>query len=488
MDDAGGGWADARNVVLVCLDGVRKDYFDRFAPRLSARAGIAFEQCRAASSWRAPAHASALTGVLPHRHGVHAHDPGGPRLDRRDTCLADVPDHAAVGVRATDPAGSTVGLDRVFDAFVDVDPGTRYPEGLDPGEFARSAEGTGLACSARFVRRALDHDRPARSLLNGVLSVLDGASVRAPVPKLLDDGANVVARSARRQVDRVDEPYFLYASFVDATAPYRPIAGFDPLLYDAPNGGNAADLEDPGVHLGWEVDGTEPALDRLRTLYAASVDYLDRRVAALVDGLLASSDRETTVVITAGHGVNLGYAADDRLVGHGGSLSEGVLHVPLLVIDPPVDAQDASPGYVSQLALGRLVSSMARGAFPDVSAERIPAEVVGVGTTAGPTAERRRAAGAARRDRMIRCVYDAERKYVWDSLGAAEAYALEGDRRNWQGRVAEGVDVPPWARARFAVEIGEYRRRAVEGGAAFRRPDERIDERPFGRPGDPEHT
>lgn len=482
--NAGERGADSRNVVLVCLDSVRKDYFDRFAPRLSARADLDFEQCRAASSWSTPSHASMLTGTLPHRHGIHTHDPDFSGLERWETFLGEMPDHEAVGVSANEYASSTFGFDGVFDDYVDVHPTARYPEALDPGEFFRSSDASGLALYAAFLRRALGHDHPGKSVANGALARLDSFSKRARVPKLLDDGANVVARSALREVDRVEEPYFLFTNFMDAHVPHRPTRGYDSSLYDAPTDWDSTAVDEWGVNLRGEVGENERDLERFRDLYAASIDYLDRRVSTFVDRLLAASDRETTVVITADHGENLGYAADDRLVGHKGSLSEGLLHVPLLVINPPPSGPGVDRGYVSHLQLGRLIAAMARGAVPDVTAERVPAELVGIGTTAGPLTEPGYEDEYAHWNRMIRAVYDAERKYVWDSLGNAEAYGLDVERACWQGRVAEDVEVPAWARGRFEVEISRYKRRAVDEGRAFQSLRETVDDHALERLGD----
>jgi len=63
-----------RNVVLIVLDTVRKDYFDEYAYRLQDRSDVTFSNCRAASSWSVPSHASMITGELPHVHGIHTHD------------------------------------------------------------------------------------------------------------------------------------------------------------------------------------------------------------------------------------------------------------------------------------------------------------------------------------------------------------------------------------------------------------------------------
>ena len=64
-----------RNVVVLCLDTLRKDTLDRLARRLSALADVSFENCRAASGWSVPSHASMLTGQLPSEHDVHALNP-----------------------------------------------------------------------------------------------------------------------------------------------------------------------------------------------------------------------------------------------------------------------------------------------------------------------------------------------------------------------------------------------------------------------------
>ena len=473
-----------RNVVLVCLDSVRKDYFDRFATRLAERADVSYDQCRAASSWSTPSHASMLTGTLAHGHGIHTHDPDFSGLDRGETFLGDLAEHTAVGVSANEYASSTFGFDGVFDEFHDVDPTSRYAEGLNPGEFFASTDASGPALYAAYLRRALGHDHPARSVANGVLARLDSYSKTAPVPKLLDDGANVVSRTALRAVESVEEPYFLFTNFMDAHVPHRHTRGYDASLHDAPKGWDSTALDNWGINLHGELEENEADLERFRDLYAASIDYLDRRVSAFVDRLQAASERETTVVITADHGENLGYAADDRLVGHKGSLSEGLLHVPLLVIDPPERNEPPGRGYVSHLQLGRLLASVAHDSLPDVAAQRIPAELVGIGTTVGPLADPGYEDEYARWNRMIRCVYDAERKYVWDSLGNSEAYGLDVERACWQGRVAEDVEVPAWARGRFGAEISAYKAAAVEAGEAFRSRREQVDDRAMERLGD----
>ena len=99
---------------------MRKDYFDRFAPRLVASADSRFEDCRAASGWSVPSHASLLSGSLPSTHGIHAFTPRFNALDTTETFLDDLPDHRSVGVSANVYASSAFGFDTLFSEFVDV--------------------------------------------------------------------------------------------------------------------------------------------------------------------------------------------------------------------------------------------------------------------------------------------------------------------------------------------------------------------------------
>jgi hypothetical protein len=60
-----------RSVALLCLDTVRKDYYDECSTRLRSRAETTLERCYAASGWSMPSHANIFAGELPYEHGIH---------------------------------------------------------------------------------------------------------------------------------------------------------------------------------------------------------------------------------------------------------------------------------------------------------------------------------------------------------------------------------------------------------------------------------
>ncbi|MUV88884.1 sulfatase-like hydrolase/transferase [Halapricum sp. CBA1109] len=436
-----------RNVVLFCLDSARRDVFERSATRLSARADVTFTQCRAASSWSAPSHASMFTGDLPHRHGVHVHDPHFDSIPRSETFLGEMPDHEALGISANVFASPAYGFDTWFDRFVEVSTGRRFTGGIDPNAFYVESDATGLARHAAFVRAALTSDHPLQSLANGTLATINVLSRDAPIPKLLDDGANTVAREARRLTEAATEPYFLFTNLEDTHMPHRPVWAYDGDSYDAP-----ADFstDDAGV---WEViddvEGHREYLEHFRDLYAASTAYVDRTLDSLIDSLQAHSDRETTFLITGDHGENLGTPEDENLLGHKSSLSEGVLHVPLVVVNPPEGFDSTVEEYVSHLDLPTLVAGLARGETPDITRERVPAEILGMSPGPDPPEDY----DADYWDRAMRCVYEDETKWVWDSEGGRERVDIDRDRPCWQSVAEADATLPEWIDDYFENEV-----------------------------------
>ncbi|MFB6137283.1 MAG: sulfatase-like hydrolase/transferase [Halobacteriaceae archaeon] len=458
----------AGNVVLCCLDTVRADGFREHAPRLRERADLTYTECRAASSWSVPSHASMFTGALPHEHGVHTYERSFAGLDRADTFLGDLPDHRAVGASANVWAGPIFGFDDLFDDFRAVSPDRRFPEGIDVGRFGQSVEATGLRKHLAFLRAALAHDHPLQSLANGAHVQVDDWLARAPLPKLTDDGAKTICREARAGALDGPEPFALFANLMDAHGPLHHVRGYDRSLHDAPNAWTSADVDWSATVDALPDADAEREVARYRGLYAAAIDYLDRVVCDFVDDLQAATDRPTTVVVTSDHGDNMGTPADDGLWGHvESSLTEGLLHVPLLVIEPDDGDGDDRPARtvtdrVSHTALPDLLVGLARGERPDITGRPVRAERVGHSGRLADVEERRGTHG----DRTLRCVYDGDRKYVWDDRGGARAFALDPDRPCWQAAVEEDGAAEFDAAALDAEHFGEPIEAFAERAAA----------------------
>ena len=448
-----------RNVVLVCLDAVRKDVFDEYAGRLRDRAGIEYAQARAVSGWSVPSHASMFTGKLPHQHGIHTFDRDFSGLKREETFLGDLPDHEALGASANVYASDAFGFDGLFDAYRSVSPDRRFPEGLDAERWGQEADETGLARYLAFLRSAVGHEHPLSSVANGVLVEIDDWLADAPFEKPLDDGATIVAREARRLVSAAPEPFVLFTNFMDVHGPLTPVRAYDSSLYDASPSWSSRAFDGRAVEHG-KIDEIRDDIEHHRDLYAAATEYLDRIVDDLVDWLHSNTDEETTVVVTADHGENLGYEADRRLFAHRSGLTEGLLHVPLLVLNPPEGMEQVVDDYVSHLRLGELLTGLATGTVPDVTDDVIPAERIGFNVPVNPNATPLRD-----EDRAIRVAYEGDSKYQWDSLGNRRRYRLDPDRPSWQELDAEDVDVSDYESTLFGVPIEAYRQQAETSAA-----------------------
>ncbi|KZN22760.1 hypothetical protein A4G99_18755 [Haladaptatus sp. R4] len=439
----------ARNVLLICLDTVRADFFAEYAKRLQRLSDVTFTGCRAASSWTVPSHASMFTGELPSKHGVHTYNRRFDTIDRDETFLSELDGYTTFGVSANAFVSPTYGFDSWFDEFAAVEPKHRYPEATSLNEVGQETDGTEKY--TEFLRAAMADDHPIESLKNTAYGVLHQTTKTGPVPKLVDNGGSAVLDATKRRANDADEPFFGFCNLMDAHTPLQPCRVYDSeLLRGVPNSWTS---EQYGV---WELmngkDEHEDYWRVRRQVYGATIEYIDRLLSTFVHEVLDSSRRETTIIVTADHGENHAEEADDYLANHKSSLSEGLLHVPLCIINPPAGYEPEETGYVSQLELGRLVTGLANGETPDVSHDEIPAELVGL--SAGPEPPENREYW----DRMMRCVYEEGEKTVWDSLGTRTEYELDPSRLSWQRKVESdegGADGPDDESPFFADAIAE---------------------------------
>lgn len=134
-----------------------------------------------------------------------------------------------------------------------------------------------------------------------------------------------------------DKPFFLYVHTIDPHVPYIPpddiLESYDPDPYDGPVDfrGDRELLEK--IKSG-QLHVNARDRQRLEALYDGEITYHDVHMAAILDGLERRGLAENTmVVITSDHGEEF---FDHDSVGHGHSLFEELLHVPLVMRVPGV--------------------------------------------------------------------------------------------------------------------------------------------------------
>lgn len=433
-----------QNIVLICLDSVRKDIYEKEMIRTRELVDFSFDDCRATSSWSVPSHASFLTGQLPHEHGVHSHAIDFSLLSGANVLTSRRQFAKTGSISANQFTSTEFGFDRWFDQCLTTGSTSYYPEGLD----VRTTEGI-----VGHFRQSLSHEHPLKSLANGAVSALIETSDGLPIRNPFDNGASTIQRIAEQSIVESSEPYFFFINFMEAHHPHRLIRRYNSNI-DVPKRWSSAGLDlmklnEDGPDA---LSSHEDYVRKFRRLYRAAVDYLDRRVFKFIRNIQQHSEGEVTIIITADHGENLGYEADDYLFGHTASLSEGVLHVPLDIINPPSQVRIEEDRTFSQRHLRDMVESIARRESPVVPEERyVPGELVGGGLLQDPEKYW---------DRMIRCVYDTvtNEKIVWDSLGNKYREVLSDGTDS--DRIERGsIDtVPEWATKQFGMDISEYKR------------------------------
>jgi choline-sulfatase len=134
-----------------------------------------------------------------------------------------------------------------------------------------------------------------------------------------------------------DKPFFLYVHTIDAHVPYQPprdyLELYDAKSYDGPINfqKNSALLD--AIKLGRLPVATRDR-ERLLSLYDAAISYHDVYFNVIMNGLEQRGlDDDTMVIVTADHGEEFW---DHGSVGHGHSLFDELLHVPLLMRVPGV--------------------------------------------------------------------------------------------------------------------------------------------------------
>ena len=150
--------------------------------------------------------------------------------------------------------------------------------------------------------------------------------------------AQYVAADVLEWLDRrpKDKPFFLYMHTIDPHVPYKPPQHFlsmydDDKKYRGPVDFRASSTLLEKIKLG-SIKLKPRDKARLEALYDAEISYHDVHFAAVIEGLEKRALAEDTiVVVTADHGEEFW---DHGSVGHGHSVYDELLHVPLVMRIP----------------------------------------------------------------------------------------------------------------------------------------------------------
>lgn len=323
------------DVVLISLGGVRADHVSLYGygrdttPKLRevARAATVFRRTAAAADQPLASHASLFTGLSPRGHGARtdgdAAERGRPLRPDANT-LADI--LAASGLRTVGIVADSLALSRRWGIDQGFDTWDDRPA---PTPLGRAPSYTLRASLVRALELRVTRLRGERELR----------------------GAEAVVDEALAWIERLHaagERWFLFLELADARLPAAP-----PPPFDAQFPGVVRDF-DPRAYPALVADvlsgraALDPRVrDHLIARYDGAIAYEDAQIGRVVAKLVELGLWEDCLfVVTGDHGEALG---EDNLLGHGVSVGQPALAVPLLVKFPDAKAPANAACLVHQV-------------------------------------------------------------------------------------------------------------------------------------------
>lgn len=338
--------AETPNVLLLVLDTVRSDALELDkadqpgrTPNLRrlAEESFVFEQAYSTSPWTLPSHASLMTGRLPHELSANWNTP----LDGEHPTLAEwLRDR---GYRTGGFVSNTWFCTR--------------ETGLDRGFLHYESYNISLSNLLRSTAWG-------RAFAVKWLPLWDGTCTDVADRRRADS----ICESASRWIERDDaRPYFAFLNFFDAHDPY--VAPPDFRRSSATTFEERIELRDWWVADKQNLQQEQTELQR--QAYLDCVASLDYEIGRLLKRLQQSGHLDNTlVIVTSDHGEHFG---EHELYGHGNSLYQANIHVPLMVWHPTMT--EGTAGAVVSLrdlpaTISAVVAQDAGSPFPGNSLAR----------------------------------------------------------------------------------------------------------------------
>ena len=305
---AGGGTEStttpkARNLVILCLDTLRTDRMSLYGhgrpttPRIDQLAGegVVFDLALSQSNWTVPATASLLTSLYPSEHGAGI---TGEVRNLGDSEVQQLRKETRTLGQMLSDAGFRTGMMSANPYLFG-----RFKRGFDVAEVERT---------------------DATTLTDRALAFLDTVE---------------------------GKPFFLYIQYMDLHQPLRPPEPFFSMFgkeIPGPRGKTHTDWLF-GSHDNFEGPHFKSFRSHKLALYDGALSYVDSEIGRLLDRLQESGDLDQTLlVVTSDHGEEFwDHAEQERVlaqdprgfwgIGHGHSMYQELLRVPLVFRGPGID-------------------------------------------------------------------------------------------------------------------------------------------------------
>ena len=399
------GSAPRPDIVLITLDTTRADrlgcygYGGETTPNLDrfAKEAVVYTRAYSTTSWTFPAHASLFTGKFTASHGMR-YDPEG-----------------SLSFTSAVPGPERWNKIRVH--------------GLGQGErtlaaiLSEAGYSTGAVVAGPWLKRVMGLDDGFGHYDDDGIASINGR----PAPQVTDRALAWIAENA-------DPSLFLFLNYFD---PHRPLKAHRKFIRELPAGG-----------------GSKAPKDERSQLYDAEIRFMDHHLGRLFQGLRRLDRYERSwIIVTADHGELLG---EHGLIGHGNTLHEEVVHVPLIVKYPsgesPTGTDDSEVQLVDVFAT--ILDRLELAVPPGVQGNPLNEVRHPVIAELFPLYFMRRALRKSTEEWRgdVRTLRRGDYKFVWSSLGRHQLFDLSADPQESENLVEERMDVA----ASMQAELRDY--------------------------------
>jgi arylsulfatase A-like enzyme len=330
---------DRPNVLVVVCDTLRPDYLSPYGGEFEtpffdrmADSGTLFENAYAAGPGSSISHAALFSGQYPSTSGVGGQVDVPPDVPRVAERFRDA-GYDTFGMPGPSRIGSHWNYDRGFDEYLEK--WSDVPSSLNVNDLKQGLADPALLkpMPREFVRRAVYGD---------------------------DDYASYLLDLFQEKVAKLDRPWFAFVNVTIAHSPYNPPRPYKQAAVPElgrPRFGffdrfgteqiNRPDVSMDRVREAQAPEGFAKSLSEgryysegerevIRSLYGASVRYLDDQLADLFEGLDAAEALDDTIILLlSDHGEYLG---EHGMTGHMFLHFSSCLYVPLIISGPGVPA------------------------------------------------------------------------------------------------------------------------------------------------------
>lgn len=305
--------------------------------------GRLFTYAYANAPWTVPSHASMFSGLLPTDHGATT-------KEQRFTSKSFISelDHTTIGISNNSLVCEELGYAEGFGKFHSGS-NTIYlrsrPYRTTSFQKVIETEEQGDYDSKKekyidFAKQ-LAYNRDPGSALEAFRYLLsdtnDGELVN-------DSGAAATNTLALKELESVDEPFFLFINYMEPHErldPPPPIAKNWIEDYSSTYQTYIENVVKQDIDKDFWNQIDDATAHQIRGLYDAEIKYLDQKIEQLHEQITAQHE-DTVFIITSDHGENLGYF---DMWGHQYGIWEPLIRVPLLVTGSGVPAEEVNTPF-----------------------------------------------------------------------------------------------------------------------------------------------